>query len=75
MTIMTDLALNMEDIDAFLDLESPYMYAEDYLDTATSSESTSPIMSSVSEHSTPPANAPPQPDGAPAGGRTAAFVS
>ena len=44
---MSNLALNLEDMDAFLDLESPYMYADEYLDTANSSESTSPIMSSV----------------------------
>jgi hypothetical protein len=47
MAIMSDLTLNMEDIDSFLDLESPYMYGEEYLETAASSESTSPIMSSV----------------------------
>ena len=44
---MSNLTLNLEDMDAFLDLESPYMYADEYLDTANSSESTSPIMSSV----------------------------
>jgi hypothetical protein len=48
MAIMTDLSLNMEDIDAFLDLESsPYMYSEEYLDTAPSSESTSPTVATV----------------------------
>jgi hypothetical protein len=47
---MAGLALNMDDYDAFLDLESsPYMYPDaEYLDTATSSESTSPVMSTVS---------------------------
>ncbi|KAF6826747.1 bZIP transcription factor [Colletotrichum plurivorum] len=43
------LPLNMlDDIDAFLEMEAPYGYEgeqEQYLDTASSSESTSPIMS------------------------------
>ncbi|KAK6217465.1 bZIP transcription factor [Colletotrichum higginsianum IMI 349063] len=43
------LPLNMyDDVDAFLDMDAPYIYdePEQYLDTASSSESTSPIMSS-----------------------------
>ncbi|KAL0778020.1 hypothetical protein CaCOL14_005673 [Colletotrichum acutatum] len=42
------LPLNMyDDMDAFLDMEAPYVYdeTEQYLDTASSSESTSPIIS------------------------------
>ncbi|KAL3305418.1 bZIP transcription factor [Colletotrichum asianum] len=42
------LPINMlDDIDAFLEMEAPYGYeeAEQYLDTASSSESTSPIIS------------------------------
>ncbi|KAJ0286314.1 hypothetical protein KNSL1_000500 [Colletotrichum chrysophilum] len=37
----------LDDIDAFLEMEAPYGYeeAEQYLDTASSSESTSPIIS------------------------------
>lgn len=45
------LPLNMyDDMDAFLDMEAPYVYdeTEQYLDTASSSESTSPIISTVS---------------------------
>ncbi|KAF6833893.1 bZIP transcription factor [Colletotrichum musicola] len=46
------LPLNMlDDIDAFLEMDAPYGYEgepEQYLDTASSSESTSPIMSNVS---------------------------
>ncbi|EXF78576.1 bZIP transcription factor [Colletotrichum fioriniae PJ7] len=36
-----------DDMDAFLDMEAPYVYdeTEQYLDTASSSESTSPIIS------------------------------
>ncbi|WYZ41594.1 hypothetical protein EsH8_V_000489 [Colletotrichum jinshuiense] len=43
------LPLNMmDDMDAFLEMEAPYVYdePEHYQDTASSSESTSPIMSS-----------------------------
>lgn len=51
------LPLNMlDDIDAFLELEAPYGYEgepEQYLDTASSSESTSPIMSNVSQYFVP----------------------
>ncbi|GKT50361.1 AP-1-like transcription factor napA [Colletotrichum spaethianum] len=37
-----------DDVDTFLDMDAPYIYdePEQYLDTASSSESTSPVMSS-----------------------------